>query len=206
MSTNSKEIYLIRHGETEYNRMGIVQGRGVNESLNDNGRQQALKFFQAYHHIPFDAVHTSTLKRSRETVDSFIKKGIGHYEFEELDEICWGKYEGIKSTPSMKHEYKTMMTDWAKGIYHTKIEGGENPLELQARQQGYIDALHELDEELILICSHGRAMRSLLCTMLGQELKEMSNYPHGNLSLYKILLKDRRFEVEIFNNRDHLRY
>lgn len=206
MGTNRKEIYLIRHGETNYNLKGIVQGRGVNESLNETGRQQALRFFDAYHHIPFEAVHTSTLKRSQETVNAFIKKGIPHKAFEELDEICWGKYEGVKSTPTMKHEYKTMMTDWANGIYQTKIEGGENPLELQARQQRYIEALHKMEEELILICSHGRAMRSLLCTMMGQELKEMSNYPHGNLSLYKLIIEDQRFNLEIFNNRDHLRF
>jgi probable phosphoglycerate mutase len=199
-----KEIYLIRHGETDFNLQGIVQGRGVDLSLNDTGRNQAELFFKAYHHIPFDSIHTSKLKRSKETVGEFISQGIPHYSFEELDEICWGKYEGIKSSPSMKHEYKLMMTDWANGIYETKIEGGENPLELQARQQRYIDKLHDLEEQTILICSHGRAMRSLLCTMLGKELKFMSDFSHGNLSLYKLRLQDRRFEVELFNNRDHL--
>ena len=40
-----KEIYIIRHGETELNRLGIVQGRGVDSDLNDTGRAQAEAFY-----------------------------------------------------------------------------------------------------------------------------------------------------------------
>ena len=48
-----KEIYIIRHGETDYNRQGIVQGQGVDTSLNDLGRRQASAFFEHYRHIDF---------------------------------------------------------------------------------------------------------------------------------------------------------
>ncbi|HYG15236.1 MAG TPA: histidine phosphatase family protein, partial [Bacteroidia bacterium] len=40
-----KTIYLVRHGETEFNRMGIVQGSGVDSELNETGRKQADLFF-----------------------------------------------------------------------------------------------------------------------------------------------------------------
>ena len=59
-----KTIYIIRHGETDYNRQGIIQGSGVDSDLNETGRIQAEKFFKAYHHIPFDKVYTSELKRT----------------------------------------------------------------------------------------------------------------------------------------------
>jgi len=41
----TKKIYVVRHGETEYNRTGVVQGSGVNSALNDNGFKQADLFF-----------------------------------------------------------------------------------------------------------------------------------------------------------------
>ena len=175
-------------------------------SLNETGRSQAERFYKAYHHLRFDVVHTSELKRSQETVASFIDKPIPHEAFQELDEISWGKYEGIKSSPDMKHEYKEMMSDWANGIYETKIEGGESPIDLQARQRDYLRILEDHDAQKILICSHGRAMRSLICTMLEQELSKMSDYPHGNLSLYKFLWDGDSYEMTLFNNRDHLKY
>ena len=43
-----KQLYIIRHGETELNRLGIVQGRGVDASLNETGITQAEAFFQKY--------------------------------------------------------------------------------------------------------------------------------------------------------------
>ena len=46
----TKEIFIIRHGETDYNLQGIIQGKGVNPSLNDKGRKQAQLFFD---HYPF---------------------------------------------------------------------------------------------------------------------------------------------------------
>ena len=66
------ELYIIRHGETDFNKRGIIQGRGVNSDLNDHGISQARSFYKAYHHIEFDKVITSTLKRTHQTVQSFI--------------------------------------------------------------------------------------------------------------------------------------
>jgi broad specificity phosphatase PhoE len=43
-----KELYIIRHGETDLNKQGIVQGRGINSDLNDTGRAQAAAFFKMY--------------------------------------------------------------------------------------------------------------------------------------------------------------
>ena len=43
-----KDIYLIRHGETDYNRMGVVQGSGIDADLNELGNRQAQAFFEHY--------------------------------------------------------------------------------------------------------------------------------------------------------------
>jgi probable phosphoglycerate mutase len=61
-----------------------------------------------------------------------------------------------------------------------------------------------MEASRVLICSHGRAMRSLVCTMLGQELKEMTNYPHGNLSLYIFRQEKGTFRMLKKNVTDHL--
>jgi len=52
----AKTIYFIRHGETEYNKLGIVQGSGVDSELNENGRAQAQAF---YNHSFWVAKNTS---------------------------------------------------------------------------------------------------------------------------------------------------
>jgi broad specificity phosphatase PhoE len=83
----SKKIYLIRHGQTDYNLKGFVQGSGVDSDLNQTGRDQAAKFFEHYKNIPFKKVYTSKLKRSIQSVQSFIDKGIPHEAYEGFNEI-----------------------------------------------------------------------------------------------------------------------
>lgn len=61
-----------------------------------------------------------------------------------------------------------------------------------------------MPQKRILICSHGRAMRALMCSLLGLELKEMKEFPHQNLSLYVIQQIDREFELVRRNVTYHL--
>src|SRR6478736_6501366 len=76
LKLTSKKIYLIRHGQTDFNLRGIVQGSGVDTSLNERGRDQAQAFFQAYKKVAFDKIYTSALKRSFESVQSFVALGL----------------------------------------------------------------------------------------------------------------------------------
>ena len=61
-----KDIYLIRHGETEYNRKGVVQGSGIDADLNELGQKQAEAFFAHYQDLPIDKIYTSALKRTHQ--------------------------------------------------------------------------------------------------------------------------------------------
>ncbi len=56
--------------------MGIVQGSGVDSSLNDTGFKQSKAFYEKYQNENFDVVITSTLKRTYETAYPFINDGL----------------------------------------------------------------------------------------------------------------------------------
>jgi bisphosphoglycerate-dependent phosphoglycerate mutase len=71
---SKKTIYLIRHGQTDFNKQGIVQGSGVDSSLNEEGHAQARKFYEAYHHINFDKIYVTELQRTHQTVAPFKQK------------------------------------------------------------------------------------------------------------------------------------
>ncbi|MEY2794111.1 MAG: hypothetical protein RJA76_2103, partial [Bacteroidota bacterium] len=93
-----KDIYLIRHGETAYNRLGMVQGSGIDSDLNALGQQQAQSFFEYYKDLNFDKIYTSKLKRTHQSVQGFINNGIAWEQHEGLNEISWGNKEGKEST------------------------------------------------------------------------------------------------------------
>lgn len=205
MKLSSKKIYLIRHGQTDFNRMGIVQGSGIDTSLNDLGRSQAKAFFQRYQHVPFDRVYTSALKRTIESVDDFILKGVVHESLPGLNEINWGKKEGKQITPDSDAYYRFLIDEWARGNTALAIEGGESPDDVFHRLSASLDhILASRAERNVLICMHGRAMRILLCRMMERPLRFMDEYKHTNLGLYLLDYNSDGFVMEMENDTGHL--
>jgi len=201
----SKKIYIIRHGQTDFNLQGIVQGSGVDSSLNDKGRAQAQAFYQAYQNIPFDKIYTSTLKRTHESVEMFLRKDIPIEKLPGLNEISWGTKEGQRITPEEDTYYHWMLNQWQLGNTQERIEGGESPDDVTKRQEPAITRILGNDNErTILICMHGRAMRILLCKLLNYPLRSMDMFEHENLCLYLLDYTGSLFSVRKYNDTTHL--
>jgi probable phosphoglycerate mutase len=199
-------LYIIRHGETDLNKRGIIQGRGINTDLNDHGRSQAEAFYQTYKNIPFDKVFTSSLKRTHQTVYKFIESGLPWVQLPGLDELAWGIYEGKEGTIETRAIFRDMLENWTKGGLDYKFEGGESPLEVKVRQlEALENLLEDSNDKNVLICMHGRAMRLFFCVLLDISLSEMENFPHQNTCLYKVHYDGLRFKIVDFNNIDHLK-
>ncbi len=199
-----KEIYFIRHGQTDYNKKRIVQGSGVDSSLNADGIRESLAFYEKYRNIRFEAVLTSALKRTKETVNLFINEAIPHAAFASINEINWGIHEGKSPEPSTHDEYKAMIKAWKEGRLDERIEGGESAAELGQRTSTFIEQLKQRRESKILICSHGRTLRALLCLMKEEGLEHMDKYKHDNTGLTKVQLHHGKFEVLCINDTSHL--
>jgi broad specificity phosphatase PhoE len=201
-----KTIYLIRHGETDNNCNKILQGGNVDIGLNEKGRRQAEAFYQKYKSIPFKKIYTSSLIRSIESVEKLIARGIPHETIKELNEISFGIYDGKISSEGKESLYGQLMNAWNKGNLTAKMEGGESPLDVQERLEHVLEyILHQTEEDPILICMHGRAMRIFLATVLNYDLSYMHLFTHHNLGLYVLQYTGTMFFIEKFNDTTHLR-
>ena len=177
------KIYLYRHGETEYNKARLIQGRGIDSNLNDKGRAQAQAFFDAYKDVPFDRLYTSTLKRTQQTAASFEALGIPTERREELDEISWGDWEGRAASQDMSNEYLGMLEAWSKGDYTHSLANGDSAIDMQHRLAPFLAHLKTLSYDNILICSHGGTLGFLIPMLLGEPLSRMPAYKHYNTGL-----------------------
>jgi len=201
----TKKIYIIRHGQTDYNLQGIVQGSGVDSSLNDNGRAQAQAFYEAYKEVNFDKIYTSSLRRTKESIQSFLDLGIESESLSGLNEISWGTKEGQRITPNEDAYYHWMLNQWQLGNTQERIEGGESPEDVTSRQEVALNRiLSQTQEQTILICMHGRALRILLCRLLNYPLKSMDMFEHHNLCLYLVEYTGSLFSVRKYNDTAHL--
>lgn len=198
------EIYLIRHGETDYNKKRIIQGSGVNSSLNDTGLAQGSAFYEAYKNTDFQTVITSKLKRTHQTAAGFIDAGLLWEQHEDINEMNWGIYEGKPGTPEMKVKYAEMIEHWNQDNFDWRLEGGESAADLSKRISRFLNHLKTRKEDRLLVCTHGRAMRCIIALMKGQHLRGMEEVSHANTGLYKVKLEDGKFEILLENDTAHL--
>ena len=199
-----KKIFLIRHGQTGHNHRGIVQGRYVNSKLSKKGYKQADAFFQSYKDIPFQKVYTSTLQRTKQTVQQFLDSGLPYEELAGLDEICWGESEGLFADGENNKQYWAIIDTWKSGNLNPRLEGGENPVDVQKRQREALEYIAGQEEDLVLVCMHGRALKILLAWLTGLHMKEMDAFDHGNLSLYILEFDNNNWSIITHDERGHL--
>lgn len=197
-------LYILRHGETEYNRLGIVQGSGVDTDLNTTGIEQALAFHEAHGDIDFQLIVTSKLKRTHQTVRPFIEKNIPWIQTADINEISWGAHEGLASTPERIALYKRMISEWEAGNLDASLPLGETARQLSERVGRFIEWIKTRPEQRILIATHGRTMRCLIALLKGQNMASMETVPHSNTGLYVIHIQDGRYVFETENDISHL--
>lgn len=204
----AKRIFLIRHGETNYNVEGIVQGRLIDSSLNQTGQTQKDFLFNKLSTEKIDHIYLSTLKRTYQTMKPFIDLGIPYSCENDLDELCFGDIEG-KSIFDHNGDsiLKTVTSSWKNGEDHIRFQNGESPREgLMRIEKAFIKILAQEHEQQIILCLHQRILRIVMCFMLNKPLSEMDKFPHNNTGVTTIEFhpKDNKFTLIDFNNTNHI--
>ena len=199
-------LFIARHGETDYNIKGLLQGRGINAPLNEIGRNQAGLLAGYLKNYPSDKLISSSLKRSYQTAQ-FVQKenGLEIEQNPELDEMHFGEFEG-KPFREIDREIKELDAAWRSGNVSQKIPGGESPQETFDRAnravRSYID---KIKQGTLTFVIHGRLIRILLSEWLGYGLKNMHLIEHNNGGVNKLVYDNGNFEPVYLNKTDHLK-
>ena len=208
-SKGTKTIYLIRHGQTDFNKLGIVQGCGVDSSLNETGQEQAELFYSAYGDVPFEFIFVSSLKRTHQTIQPFVSaKGYSPTIIQGLDEINWGTMEGVAPSEESTRQFQEIVAAWRAGELERAVDGGEAPIAMYRRQQNALRQIEQTEtEQPMLICMHGRAMRSFLCLLTNHPLQNMDDFKHDNVCLYVLekTAMEEYYTIKIRNSKTHLK-
>lgn len=163
------QLYLIRHGQTDWNLRAALQGR-TDIPLNETGRRQALEARQRLEGVRFDAVYSSPLRRAMETavlVSGWPMEKIRADQ--RLIEIAFGPYEG-KDTHTLGPAFAPFFADPAS---YQPPEGGEslnNVLERTADFLAFAASQHE--GQTLLVAGHGAALHAMLTAALANPLEK----------------------------------
>jgi broad specificity phosphatase PhoE len=156
----------MRHGETEANRLSIVQGHN-STPLAESGVQQARTAAQAIAHTPFSHIYCSDLVRTRQTVAPLVAlRGRDDVIYDaRLREKGAGVAEGMKL--AALHQ---LQKDSGQSVRLYKPEGGESWDDVRARAVSFYQSLLELMRQgvrgPVLLVTHGGALRLSFCSTL----------------------------------------
>lgn len=199
-------IFLIRHGETEWNRQNRLQGH-TDVKLSPEGILQAKLLAE---HTPFkhvDEIYSSDLSRAFDTAGIIAERfNLTVKLMPELREMNYGDWEGRFISELVAESPKDF------GKFFTDPERchpphGETFLECQARVMiGIRDIIANHDNQNVIVVSHGAAIRLIIGAALDIPIHKIWAISQFNMALSVLRVDDGKFTVELINSTEHLRY
>lgn len=174
------EIWLIRHGQTDWNVEGRLQGQR-DVPLNATGLSQASAMAEMLKGNKFSALYSSDLMRARQTAE-IIAAVVGlpvHFD-RRLREISQGEVEGMLFSDVMQ-KFESALADRTRNPVDSRLPGGESVAELTARFSECVDeivcAKHNAP---VIIVAHGLAIATLVCQARGYPMETVYSHIQEN--------------------------
>lgn len=195
-----KTLYLVRHGETDWNITRRFQGNS-DVPLNDTGLAQADRLRERLQDEHFDLVYSSNLSRAMVTAQRITSQDI--QPDPRLQEIHFGLWEGLHMH-EIQAQFPAELAAWRKRS--APPPSGETIFQVAARGS---DVLHDVlttlqDEQRALIVSHGGMLGVLVCILLGQSPEHVWSYRFYNTSITEIVVYDFGNVLLRLNDTCHL--
>ncbi|MBI4336213.1 MAG: histidine phosphatase family protein [Chloroflexi bacterium] len=199
-------LILVRHGETELNRQGRVQGQS-REGLNPRGWLQAQAAARALEGVALDAVFTSPLPRALETARTIAQPhGLEVVVLDGLMEADVGEMDGLTGA-EMRQRFPEFMANWGRDAGATPMPGGESLARVQSRAWEAVEGIRQAHQgDTVAAVSHNFTIHTLLSRALGMPLPSFRSF-RMDLGAFAVLRLPREGPalLEAFNERCHLR-
>lgn len=157
------ELWLVRHGQTDWNLEGRYQGH-LDIPLNEAGLDQARRLAEKLAGETFAAVYCSDLQRARVTAETVAARlGLTVVPLPELREINQGDWQG-RYLADVREEFGEPDPNAGEQVLHERAPGGESVAEVAARMKLAADRIAaEHPNGRVLVVTHGLALATLLC-------------------------------------------
>ena len=202
-------IFLIRHGETNWNKEGRFQGQ-IDIPLNNNGKDQARKTFEYLKAINFNKAFSSSMNRPYETAQIILQdnKSLKIKKLKELVEISHGLWEG-KLEGDISKEWPSLLKKWHEKPEEVIMPEGESIKDVSKRSIKIFKeiCLSQKDNDLTLVVAHDAVNKTLLCDLLGIDYSKIWMIKQGNGGITVIdVFKDRHKDniISALNITSHL--
>ncbi|HEY8361392.1 MAG TPA: histidine phosphatase family protein [Tissierellaceae bacterium] len=199
------KIYLIRHGQSEWNLLYKIQGQ-KDAPLTDLGKEQARKLGERLVGEKIDIIYSSDLSRALETariISSIVNKPV--VATNEFREINFGPWEGL-TLKEIRNKFKEEYSIWMSSPEKFRLEGAETLEALKRRVMSYVNKIiKENKDKNIAIVSHNATLKVIILSLLNIGLSYYKNFSLNNVSLSIIECRDYNNVLTLFNDTSHLK-
>lgn len=197
-------IYIVRHGQTEWNLLGKTQGHG-NSDLTPKGIEQAELLADSMTKYPIDYIYSSDLGRAYQTAEIIGNKlNIEVERTEALREMNFGTWEG-RIIKDIIEEDPELYKMWRNEPHLAKIPQGETLSQIKERTDAFIKEINEkYDGKHIVLVTHSLCARIMLLSFLDSDVKNIYRINQANTALNIIELRDYGPVVMKMNDTTHI--
>ena len=175
-------IFLIRHGETNWNKEGRFQGQ-IDIPLNENGKDQARKTSKYLRNISFNKAFSSSMHRPYETAQIILQDNhdIKIKKIDSLIEISHGLWEG-KLEAEIKEKWPILLNDWHNKPEKVIMPEGESIKDVSDRSVEAFNkiCLSQKNNDLSLLVAHDAVNKTLICNILSMNYSNIWMIKQGN--------------------------
>ncbi len=193
------ELYIVRHGETEWNKEKLLQG-STDVPLSDAGRHLARLSGEALANTPFDVIFSSPLVRAYETACLF--RGAQDVEIikdDRLRELCFGDYEGQNMSMLLKDPNDTFRYFFKQPHLYRAPDNGESLEHLCGRAADFMETvILPLQNTCcrVMVVAHGAMNKALMTYVKKHDLSLFwSGGLQKNCNVIILELKHDQFKI-----------
>ncbi len=193
-----KTLYIVRHGQTQWNVERRMQGR-MDSPLTELGKAQAMQHGKTLRELGgCDRMVASPSGRTQETAYILNSALSARLEFNDvLMERDTGDWGGL-TVDEVEKRYPKQWQERERDPYFARPPGGENVQDLVERVQDFLESLYSSTEERVILVTHAIMSRAILTHLLSLSPTESSGVIHPNDLLYRLEFSPTDIEASHF--------
>lgn len=177
-------LIIVRHGESEWNRIGRYQGQ-ADTALSPLGLQQADALASRLRNEPIDAIFSSPLQRARRTAEAIARHHpeVPFFDEPALLEIHHGEWQGLYSD-EISSRFADGLHEWRHHPTRAQMPGGESFSNILKRVLDFKERLMpQYEDRTILVSTHDVVVKILVADALGMNMDRINRIWITNASI-----------------------
>lgn len=197
----SRELILVRHGETLHNVAGIAQG-WQDSALSEKGERQVRALARRLRDAGVDALYSSPLQRALSTAEAIREEtGLPIHVLDDLREMSYGSWEG-RSFLDVRREDESLYRQWiVDGA--TRCPAGESHDDVRNRMARAFALIEAQGAQRAVAVAHGTANRIGATALLNLPVMASRHFAAGNASMNVFAWRDDHWVLRRWNDTSH---